>query len=61
MNSNHIDLTPQELRALVLKEKADYQRAWSRANREKVRKYQRDYWTRKALKALEQQKGEDAK
>jgi hypothetical protein len=61
MNSNHIDLTPQELRALVLKEKADYQRAWSRANREKVRKYQRDYWTRKALKALEQQKGEDEK
>jgi hypothetical protein len=61
MNSNHIDLTPQELRALILKEKADYQRAWSRANREKVRKYQRDYWTRKALKALEQQKGEDEK
>ncbi len=61
MNLNQTDLTPQQLRTLMLKEKADYQRAWSRANREKVRKYQRDYWTRKALKALEQQKGEDEK
>jgi len=63
MNSNHIDLTPQELRALILKEKADYQRAWSQANRDKVKKYQRDYWERKALKAYEQQQkgGEEEK
>lgn len=58
MSLNHIDLTPQELRALILKEKADYQRAWSRANRDRVRRYQRDYWTRKALKAYEQQRKE---
>ena len=59
MEANQTDLTPQELRALILKEKADYQRAWSRANREKVKQYQRDYWIRKALKAYEQQKGEE--
>lgn len=58
MNLNQTDLTPQQLRALMLKEKADYQRAWSRANREKVKKYQRDYWIRKALKAYEQKEGE---
>lgn len=61
MEANQTDLTPQELRALILKEKADYQRAWSQANRQKVKKYQQDYWARKALKAYEQQKGGDEK
>jgi hypothetical protein len=58
---NQTELTPQELRAMVLRQKAEYQRAWSRANRDKVKKYQRDYWIRKALRAYEQQKGEDGK
>lgn len=61
MKNNSTDLTEQEISALVRKAKADYQRQWSRANKDRIKLIQKRYWQRKALKALEQQKGEDEK
>lgn len=58
METTKTDLAPQQLRALILKEKAEYQRTWSQANRNKIKKYQRDYWTRKALKSYQEKEGE---
>ena len=58
METKEIALTEEEIKKLTLKAKADYQKAWSRANKDKVRKNQQNYWRRRALEAYQKQQEE---
>jgi hypothetical protein len=59
METKEIALTEEEIKKLTLKAKADYQKAWSRANKDKVRKNQQNYWRRRALEAYQKQQEEE--
>ena len=48
----------KELEQLAREEARAYQREWRAENRERVRKYNANYWTRRAKKKLTEQKME---
>lgn len=53
-------MTQEELNLLVREEKAKYLREWRRKNPDKVKKANRKYWERKALKAAAEMEEKNA-
>lgn len=41
---------------MAKEERREYQRRWRSANREKTKKHQNDYWKRKAMQKIEDNK-----
>ena len=52
-------LTDEQLEELAREKQREYQREWRKKNPDKVRKYNKRYWMKKALEMLKEQQ-EDA-
>ena len=52
-------LTKNEIELKVKELQAEYQREWRKRNREKARNNVRNFWERKAIKALLSEQGAD--
>lgn len=47
------ELSDEQLREAARKEKNEYQKQWARKHPERVKKYAEEYWTRRALRKIE--------
>ncbi len=47
------NLTPEEKQELAKKARTDYYKQWRKENKERIKKYNVNYWTKKALERKE--------